>query len=172
MCKIKFLLLILLSACSITTMSQTTTRIFVVRHADREPGDNLNAAGLIRADELRRVLLLTGIDSVYSTNYTRTKKTVQPLAEAKNLPILLYDSNPPLVKRILKYNKGKTLLVAGHSNTVAQFIAACGCLPPFQHIPDTQFDNLFLVIIQHPPTNRSKKRTCRLLQMKYGLATN
>ena len=152
--------------------AQSTTRIFIVRHADRLPGDDLSPAGVIRANELKRVLLNTGIDSVYSTNFVRTRKTVKPLADAEGLPVLLYDSNPPLLKRILKISKGKTVLVAGHSNTVAQFIKSCGCKPPFENIPDTQFDNLFLVIVQHPTGSVLMKSSCKLLHMKYGAITN
>ena len=150
---------------------QTTTRIFIVRHADRQPADDLNPAGLVRANELKRVLLNTAIDSIFSTNFVRTKKTVQPLADAKNLPVLLYDSNPPLLKRMLAYSKGKTLLVSGHSNTVAQLVKSCGCSLAFENIPDNQFDNLFLVIIQHPKPGIRQRNTCKVLHMKYGAVT-
>ncbi|MEO5685494.1 MAG: phosphoglycerate mutase family protein [Chitinophagaceae bacterium] len=155
-------------ACS--SIAQTNTRIYIVRHADRQPIDDLNPLGVIRANELKRVLLNTKIDSIFSTNFLRTTKTVLPLANAKGLPVLLYDSNTQVLKRILKFSKGKTLLVAGHSNTVPQLIKSCGCTAPFENIPDTQFDNLFLVIIQHPQ-NRLMKNTCRLLHMKYGAIT-
>ncbi len=154
-----------------STTAQTTTRIFVVRHADRQVSDDLNALGIVRANELKRVLQNTGIDSVFSTNFLRTRKTVQPLADARGLPILLYDSNPPLLKRIFKYSKGKTLLVAGHSNTVGPLIKSCGCQPGFINIPDNQFDNLFLIIVQHPPKNVLLRNTCKLLAMKYGAPT-
>ena len=172
--KIKWLVLIpLMLALAGSIHAQVTTRIFIVRHADRLPGDDLSPAGVIRANELKRVLLNTGIDSVFSTNFVRTRKTVKPLADAEGLPVLLYDSNPQLLKRVLKTGKGKTVLVAGHSNTVAQFIKSCGCKPPYENIPDTQFDNLFLVIVQHPAGSVVLfKSSCKLLHMKYGAVTN
>jgi 2,3-bisphosphoglycerate-dependent phosphoglycerate mutase len=166
-----FSLLIFLLGFTGNTSAQTTTRIFVVRHADRQVSDDLNALGLVRANELKRVLQNTGIDSVFSTNFIRTRKTVQPLADAIGLPILLYDSNPPLLQRICKYSKGKTLLVAGHSNTVGPLIKSCGCQPKFINIPDNQFDNLFLIIVLHPPKNVLLRNTCKLLAMKYGAPT-
>jgi len=150
----------------------TTTQIFVVRHADRETFDDLNQLGSTRSSELKRTLLNAGIDSVFSTNFVRTKKTVTPLADAMRLPVLLYDSNPQLIKRILTNSAGKTLLVAGHSNTVPQLIKSCGCRPPFENIPDTQFDDLFLIIIEHTGTNGLTGNTCKLLQIKYGAITN
>jgi 2,3-bisphosphoglycerate-dependent phosphoglycerate mutase len=167
-----FFLLITLPAFFSASIAQTTTRIFVVRHADRESTDDLNPAGVIRANELKRVLLNTGIDSIFSTDFVRTKKTVRPLADAENLPVVLYDSNPRLLKRILSFSKGKTLLVAGHSNTVPKLIKLCGCTVPFDNIPDNQFDNLFLLIIQHQKTKTVVKNTCKLLYMKYGAVTD
>lgn len=151
-----------------------TTRIFMVRHADRTdpPQDNLIPAGVTRANELSRVLFHTGIDSIFSTNFNRTRNTVQPLATAKNLPIILYDNLDSLLNRILKNSKGKTVLVAGHSNTVSEFITKCGCTPPFAEIPSTQFDNLFLIILQKEKINNSVSTSCKLLQLKYGAVTN
>ncbi len=171
--KLKLLLLTLaIIATTGITAQVTTTRIFIVRHADRETFDDLNAAGINRASELKRMLLHTGIDSIFSTKFIRTKKTVAPLAEAIGVPIMQYDSNPQVLKRIFQFNKGNTVLVSGHSNTVPQLIKLCGCKPPFDNIPDTQFDNLFLVIIQQIVANKKETTTCRLLPMKYGAVTN
>jgi 2,3-bisphosphoglycerate-dependent phosphoglycerate mutase len=162
----------LLLALSYSSLAQSTVRIFVVRHADRESFDDLNPLGLVRAKELKRVLYNTGIDSIFSTDFVRTKKTAQPLATALSETINLYDSNPPLLQRIKKYSRGKTLLVVGHSNTVPAFIKACGCNPPFPLIPDNQFDNLFLLIMQLPAGKLPPlKNSCKLLSMKYGAPT-
>ena len=172
MATIKFsMFLLILLAVESVGIAQSTTRIFVVRHADREPGDELNPSGMQRAVELKRILMNTGIDSIFSTGFVRTQKTVAPLAAALNLPVLLYDSNPPLLKRIDLYSKGKTVLVVGHSNTVAQLIKACGCQPPFLNVPDNQFDNLFLIILQHANKKHPLSGSCRLLSMKYGAPT-
>ncbi|MBL0255459.1 MAG: histidine phosphatase family protein [Chitinophagaceae bacterium] len=151
-----------------------TTRIYIVRHADRTnpPEDDLIPIGVTRANELKRVLLLAGVDSIFSTNFERTKKTVQPLATAKNLQIIIYDNNANLLLRILKNSKGKTVLVAGHSDTVSELISLCGCSPPFAQIPSTQFDNLFLIILQKEKINNEVSTSCKLLQMKYGAITN
>ncbi|HMT96788.1 MAG TPA: histidine phosphatase family protein [Ferruginibacter sp.] len=151
-----------------------TTRIFVVRHADRTPApaDDLIPAGVIRADELKRVLLNAGVDSIFSTNFVRTKKTVQPLANAKNLQIILYPNTQSLLNRILTNSKGKTVLVAGHSDNVPEIITQCGCTPPFNEIPDSQFDNLFLIIIQKEKINGTVSSSCKLIRMRYGAITN
>ena len=86
-----------------------TTQIYLVRHAERTnpPQDDLIPAGVTRANELSRVLFQAGIDSIFTTDLNRTKKTVQPLARAKRLPLILYSENDLLIDRILKNNKGK-----------------------------------------------------------------
>ena len=174
MLTIKFLPLLIIALFTVSnSKAQTTsTRIFIVRHADRETFDDLNAAGIVRATELKRTLLNTGIDSIFSTKFVRTKKTVTPLVNAIGQQVILYDSNPQLLKRILSNSIKKTLLVVGHSNTVPQLIALCGCKPPYDNIPDTQFDNLFLVIIQQEKIKKILVRSCKLLHMKYGAVTN
>ena len=86
--------------------------------------------------------------------------------------VLIYDNNANLLLRILKNSKGKTVLVAGHSDTVSELISLCGCSPPFAQIPSTQFDNLFLIILQKEKINNEVSTSCKLLQMKYGAITN
>jgi broad specificity phosphatase PhoE len=163
--------LLLLATVTSCRVAQTT-RIFIVRHADRQVTDDLNPEGIIRADELKRVLGNAGIDSIFSTDFVRTTKTVQPIAGQLHLPIIKYSTNTELLNRILKNSKGKTLLVAGHSNTVPELVQQCGCTPPFPVIPDTQFDNLFLVILQKEKINNQTTTSCKVLRLRYGAVTN
>jgi phosphohistidine phosphatase SixA len=153
----------------------TLTRIFIVRHADRDGNnDDLTAAGVTRSYELKRVLANSKIDSIYTTNYVRTKKTMQPLAKSRSISAGIY-SNPAQLARQLMSQKaaGKTMLVVGHSNTVDDLIRGCGCTPPASispEMPVTQYDNLFLVLLQTVPGQRKPK--CELLHLKYGAVTN
>src|SRR5690606_22618825 len=69
-------------------ISDTTTTVIVLRHAEKEIGGadpNLNSDGVLRAEELKRILQNIPIAAVYSTSFIRTKKTVEPLAIAKGL---------------------------------------------------------------------------------------
>lgn len=168
---ILFFLLALTMLCSSCKVAQTT-QIYVVRHADRTMQDDLNPAGLTRANELSRVLFHTGVDSIFSTNTVRTTKTVKPLATAIGLPIIFYSGVDNLIDRILKNSKGKTVLVAGHSNTVPEIITKCGCVPSFAEIPSTQFDDLFMLVLQKGKIHSKVSGSCKLLQMKYGVTTN
>jgi len=150
-----------------STHAQAVTKIFVLRHADKIPvGDDLSALGLKRANDLKRYLLPTGINALFSTNMVRTKKTVQPMVTPL-MPIRVYDPIPVLVTQIRTNFNGRRVVVVGHSNTVPQIITACGCVSPFPAggIPDNQFDNLLLLLVRFNPVGMP---TCELLHTKYG----
>ena len=169
------LLLVALFCFSIIGKAQApVTEIFIVRHADRNGAlDELTAAGIVRANELKRVLALSKIDSIFSTNFVRTKQTAQPLATLNGLPIKIYSDIPQLIRRITTYSAKKRVLVVGHSDTADDLIRQCGCKPPAAidpQMPGTQFDNLFLVHVQKIPGQILLK--CELIHMKYGVVTN
>jgi broad specificity phosphatase PhoE len=156
----------------LTTEAQVT-KIFIVRHADRDGGlDALKVPlGTKRAQELKRILLNTGIDSIYSTNTNRTRGTAEPLANALDITTAHYFNSRQVIDTILKKHRGKEILVVGHSNTVDSLIKRCGC-PGIGLIPDTQFDNLYLVIVERPTQPLLVRKRCHLLKMKYGAVTH
>ena len=165
------ILLLLLVNCSGAAIGQgiPVTQIFILRHADKA-GEDLSDAGQTRARELKRVLGETHIDSIFSTNTPRTIHTAQILADAQGLPVVLYDSEDVVINRVIKNCRGKKVVIIGHSNTVSKLIQKCGCTPPFSinpNIPETQFDNLFLVILE----KKQSIKKCELLHMKYGAVT-
>lgn len=147
--------------------AQAVTKIFVLRHADRTPaGDDLSVLGIKRANDLKRYLLPTNINALFSTNTVRTRRTVQPMVTGL-MPIRIYDPIPALITQIKTNFNGRRVVVIGHSNTVPQIITACGCISPFpaNGIPDNQFDNLLLLLVRFNPVGVS---TCELLHTKYG----
>ncbi len=78
----------------------------------------LSKAGELRAQQLVAVLKEYIPDAIYSTDYTRTKATVTPLAKKFNKEIQIYDPrNLATFAEQLLQQKGKTIIVAGHSNT-------------------------------------------------------
>ena len=164
-------LLIMLSCTTISAIGQvkSVTKIFILRHADKA-GEDLSPAGQVRAKELKRVLGEAKIDSIFSTDVPRTKHTAEVLARSLGLPVIIYNAEAAVIKRILKTCPGKRVLIVGHSNTVSSLIAKCGCTPPASitpNIPDAQFDNLFLVLV----AKNINLNTCEVIHMKYGAVT-
>ena len=106
-----------------------------------------------------------GINAVYATQYKRTQETVQPLAAKLGLPINQVNSKSTaeLLTRIRSENRGQTVFIAGHNNTVPEIIAALGG-PTYPTIPESEYDNLYIVTVYR--TGKAK-----VVKMKYGAAT-
>jgi 2,3-bisphosphoglycerate-dependent phosphoglycerate mutase len=121
----------LLIAC-LFTQAQTTTMI-LLRHAEKDTsaaGSTMMAAnpalskeGEARAARLPEVLKEYTPDLFYSTDYTRTKATITPLARKFGKEIATYDPRKLAdIAAELQKLTGKTIVVAGHSNTTPRLV--------------------------------------------------
>ncbi|MEO8380244.1 MAG: phosphoglycerate mutase family protein [Acidobacteriota bacterium] len=145
------------------------TTVILVRHAEK----NLNPAlvdppltpeGLARAIELAHVLAGTKVDAIFTTPFTRTRQTAAPLADVKKLVPVEVKTGPDyatdVAAKIRANHKGKTVVVIGHSNTTQQVIQALG-IADAPAIPESQYDNLFIVTI-------AEGLEPRLVSLRYG----
>jgi len=149
------LTLILACALSITAFSQKTT-IIIVRHAEKDTAKGqgndpaLSAAGTMRAENLVTLLKDYKPDIIYSTNYIRTKSTVSPLAAKNNITVQLYDpANLPGFANDLKQQKGKTIIVCGHSNTNPQLANLLAGNSNFKQMDDNVYNRIFTITIEN-----------------------
>ena len=121
--------------------------IYLVRHAEKQTGDNpaLTDAGKARADTLAEILSDKGLTEIYSTDYKRTLETAAPIAEQTRLEVQLYDaSDLDAFAEILKSKQG-VLLVVGHSNTTPPLAAALGGDPGTPIDESTEYDRLYVI---------------------------
>ncbi len=74
--------------------SQPTT-IILVRHAERDPGDDppLTTEGMTRAQNLALALADAGVTAIYCTDLIRNRDTAQPLAMLRGLTLNLVDES-------------------------------------------------------------------------------
>lgn len=132
-------------------LAQTSppTTIIFVRHAEkvddsRDP--QLSAEGHLRAGRLAEMLKETPVEAIFSTNYYRTRDTVGPLSTQKGLEIQLYDPrNPSHIATILSENKGKTIVICGHSNTVPFGVNELLGETRFEALDESDYGNLFII---------------------------
>jgi broad specificity phosphatase PhoE len=151
--KLFFLLLFLMI--NLTIKAQKPTIIYLVRHAEKVTNDpnnkdpQLTEKGQNRALDLAKKLKKQKLLAIYSTDYQRTKSTVLPIADKKNLPIKIYDPKflKTFVETLLQENKSKKILIVGHSNTVLETIEAMGGKRPIEKILDNEYDYFFTVEI-------------------------
>ena len=142
------------------------TTVFLVRHADKQgSSDALSAAGMVRANELERILDEADIDVIYASQYNRTQQTANSLATELGLTVQLYDAGdiPSLVDEITTTHRRKRILVVGHSNTIPQTIGQLGFTTP-PNIPEDEYDHLYLAILHSKMNNQ-------LIKMEYGADT-
>lgn len=167
----RIVLIALLSAVGfssgVSAVDQPFMTVILVRHAEKkiEPENkdpDLSPAGLARAQELARIFSNTGITAIYATQFKRTQETVKPLADKLGLAVTQVEAKKTteLVKQIRARNGGQVIFIAGHNNSVPEIIAALGG-PQLPIIPETEFDNLYILTVQG-------EGSAKLLKLKYG----
>ena len=150
-----------------STFRRPVTTIIIVRHAEKvidpnNPDVDLSSAGQARAQEIVRDFADSGVNAIFATQYKRTQQTVKPLADKLGLPVTVVNakSTAELLTQIRAQHDGQTIFIAGHNNTVPEIIAALGG-PQYPTIPESEYDNLFIVTVY-----RTGK--ARVVKMKYG----
>lgn len=127
----------------------TVQSIFLVRHAEKQTGDNpsLTNAGRARAEILAARLAEQNLTHIHSTNYARTLQTAAPTAARTGLAVQRYDpSDLDAFARKLKNTSGNHLVV-GHSNTTPDLTTALGG-DPVSPIDDVgEYDRIYTVSI-------------------------
>jgi phosphohistidine phosphatase SixA len=149
------------------TFSRPVTTVILVRHAEKKiepnnPDPDLAPAGVERAQEIARAFGESGVNVIFATQFKRTQQTVKPLADRTVVPITLLDANQTdeLVKRIQTDLRGKTVFVAGHNNSVPAIVSKLSG-ETYPVIPETEYDNLFVVTIY-------RFGKAKVMKLKYG----
>lgn len=156
------ILLFLISSLSVFSQEKVTT-YYLIRHAEKDRSDNSNKnpnlteKGNERAKKWANTFKNIAFDAIYSTNYNRTKQTVKPTAESKNIPIKIYNPKKLYGATFQKETKGKTILVVGHSNTTPLFVNKILNNDSYKEIEDNNNANLYIVTIID-----GKKSSCLL----------
>ena len=135
-----------------STNTETETTFILVRHAqkvdDGTSDPELSEEGKKNAENLSEWLHVNfNISAVYSTPYKRTKFTAAPAAKAKGLDVQEYDFKDPagFLKSLTESNKGKILLIVGHSNTTPMFVNILLGRKEFENLSEDTYNQLFIV---------------------------
>ena len=169
-------ILLVLSSLVFAQTSEPVTTVFLVRHAERaeepRPDPPLTEQGVARSQALARVLSTAGIKAIFTSQFSRTKLTAEPLANklgitptALSLKIsptnprqIAEESTKETVDKILA--AGGSVLVVGHSNSIPDVIKMLGGdVAPA--IDEKKFDDLFVVTV-------FSKGKAKVAHLKYG----
>ncbi|MRV76500.1 hypothetical protein GJ700_32795 [Duganella sp. FT92W] len=123
--------------------------IYLTRHAEKAATGTdpaLTPEGQVRAQNIAAALKKAGIKKIYSTSYTRTQQTAQPLASYLQLTTQTYDLTQLAAFAQQLRALPDNVLVVGYSDTTPELIRQLGG-DPGADIAETEFDRLYQVAI-------------------------
>jgi 2,3-bisphosphoglycerate-dependent phosphoglycerate mutase len=146
------LAIIVFGICLVAPATAQDKTIILVRHGEkvdssRDP--DLSAEGKQRAQRLVQAIKKYKPGAIYSTDFKRTRGTVEPMAARRKLQVQTYDASKPadLVDAIMK-SKTKRFLIAGHSNTVPGLANLLGKKELFKNLDDSEYGAIWIVRIK------------------------
>jgi len=134
-------------------IAQGKKTIILIRHAERESGSMtsatdppLSAAGQERANRVVKRIGKFRPGAIYSTNYVRTRSTVEPIAKKRNKTVKTYDPAKPqdLVNEMMS-SKTKRFLVVGHSNTIPPLANLLTGKDLFKNLQETEYSVIYII---------------------------
>ena len=130
-------------------LKNRATVFIVIRHGEKEDNSknpHLSEEGKKRAKNLAALLKSVKIDEIYSSDFFRTKETLEPFAVDKKLKFKIYNPSKisDFVKNDLNFNQSKNI-ISGHSNTNPVLLNEICKKSIYKDIPDTQFNDIFIV---------------------------
>jgi len=129
------------------------TKIILVRHAEKTDDGTknppLSSEGILRAEQLNTLLADIKIDSLYATPYKRTEQTLGVISKNRNIKITNYNPSDKLFSENLLKNKGKTMLVAGHSNTIPALVNTLIKSNKYEQLAETEFSKIWILTFKN-----------------------
>jgi 2,3-bisphosphoglycerate-dependent phosphoglycerate mutase len=127
--------------------------IILIRHAEKdvsatadEEDPPLLDVGSQRAQRLVKRIGKYRPGGIYSTDYIRTRATVEPLARKRRLQIQIYDAAKPAdLVRALMESTTKRFVIVGHSNTISGLANLLIGKPLFKNLDDSEHSVIWLI---------------------------
>lgn len=131
------------------SIKKQATVFIIVRHGEKEnngKNPHLSETGKNRAKNLAELLKNSKIDNAYSTDYFRTRETVENLVSDKKLEVKIYNPSKisDFVKNELVFNQSKNI-ISGHSNTNPLLLNEICKVNFYKDIPDAKFSDIYIV---------------------------
>jgi len=146
---------LIVAAIAVFLISLTTTTVVVVRHAEKElstiEDPPLTTLGEQRAQLLARMLgTVSGpgkVSGIFASDTRRAQRTVAPLAARLGLTVNVLPARDVegLVNRIRNEYRGRTVVVAGHSNTVPEIVKRLAKVDQVPPIVDEDYGTMYVV---------------------------
>lgn len=148
----KIISLIVFIVLGFSSYSQDLTTFILVRHSEKADDGTrnppLNEKGKKRSENLAALLNNQNIAALYSTPFKRTKETLQPIGEGKNLEVLTYDpyAKDVWLKEVNAKHLGGTVVIGGHSNTIPNLANILIGEEKFSQFDESDYSNLIIIV--------------------------
>jgi 2,3-bisphosphoglycerate-dependent phosphoglycerate mutase len=126
------------------------TVVYLMRHAETAglgPDPDLSPIGLDRANNWVVILQEVAFEAFYSTNYNRTRQTIEPIATSNGQGVILYDPADLSLADVVADHAGSNVLIVGHSNTIPPLINAHLGTDVYPDMTETEHGNLYKVTV-------------------------
>lgn len=143
---------------------ENTSVYYFIRHAEKDRSDSTNKnpsltiQGLERANKWALFFKDKNIAAVYSTNYIRTQQTALPIAKEQNIEIISYTAKELISEKFIANNKGKNIVIVGHSNTTPELVNSLLGEKKYKDIADRENNNLFVVTLNKNKTTAKREK--------------
>ncbi|PNQ72665.1 phosphoglycerate mutase [Hanstruepera neustonica] len=140
------------------TLSEGITTFYLIRHAEKDRSDSSNKnphlteKGHERAQHWSNILKHVKFDAIYSTDFHRTRETAMPIANSNQLEIMIYNPRQLDIQALKNVNKGKNVLIVGHSNTTPSLVNKLLDTHKYDDIDDDNNGQLFIVTMSESHT--------------------
>lgn len=157
----KILLILTCLIANIALAQESTTTIYLIRHAEKASDGtsdpDISEAGKSRAAKWGKYFGDKGISVYYTTPYKRTTNTAAAISSwlatapipgtGKQFQMKVYAPTELLLRKLADENKGKNIVVVGHSNTIPAQINALLGEQKYADIPEDEYGNLYIIKI-------------------------
>lgn len=130
-------------------IKKQATVFIIVRHGEKEnngKNPHLSEEGKKRAKNLAELLKNIKIDHLYSTDFFRTRETLEYLVSDKKLKLTIYNPSKisDFVKSELVFNQTINV-ISGHSNTNPLLLNEICKVNFYKDIPDDKFNDIYIM---------------------------
>lgn len=133
--------------------AQGSKTIVLVRHAEKDVSPTadktdpeLTPEGRERAQRLLLAVKKYKPHEIFSTDYKRTRETVEPIAKSRKKTIQIYDAAKPneLIAKIMA-SKTDHYLIVGHSNTIPPLANLLAKKEIFRNLLDPEHSVIWVI---------------------------
>jgi phosphohistidine phosphatase SixA len=138
--------------------------IILLRHAEKDGAPSadkvnpdLSPEGKLRAQKLVKIINKYKPDAIYSSDFIRTRATVQPLADKRKLGIQIYNHrNLKELADLIMSGRIKRLVVVGHNTTTPALVNMLIEQEKYKALAESEYDKIFVVKIKKKKTKPNK----------------